>query len=225
MVVYAPSVSGRAIRPVPHTRESYLRDMAVVYSVRRGVPVEFGLGDGGAEVSVVWVLVAWWAGVEAPSRPGPKLTRVGGSRCQAPTQSARRTAFLLQPHKELHSSLSRACWFSAMSDIPIRPPAPAPPLPSGWTEHKAPTGTCLLAAQPRQMQSLTSTRAHVLLQQGNKKVDILSANRRDSTSTNTTLPQSATSQATFIRCVAQPAHATPADFIRSSALLARAHLC
>jgi len=27
-----------------------------------------------------------------------------------------------------------------MSDIPIRPPAPAPPLPAGWTEHMAPTG-------------------------------------------------------------------------------------
>ncbi|KAF2849582.1 hypothetical protein T440DRAFT_499758 [Plenodomus tracheiphilus IPT5] len=27
-----------------------------------------------------------------------------------------------------------------MSDIPTRPPAPAPPLPPGWTEHKAPTG-------------------------------------------------------------------------------------
>ncbi|KAF2123872.1 hypothetical protein P153DRAFT_351381 [Dothidotthia symphoricarpi CBS 119687] len=27
-----------------------------------------------------------------------------------------------------------------MSDIPTRPPAPAPPLPAGWTEHKAPSG-------------------------------------------------------------------------------------
>ncbi|KAF1850115.1 uncharacterized protein K460DRAFT_381946 [Cucurbitaria berberidis CBS 394.84] len=27
-----------------------------------------------------------------------------------------------------------------MSDLPARPPAPAPPLPSGWTEHKAPSG-------------------------------------------------------------------------------------
>ncbi|KAF3039670.1 hypothetical protein E8E11_006072 [Didymella keratinophila] len=27
-----------------------------------------------------------------------------------------------------------------MSDIPARPPAPAPPLPAGWTEHKAPSG-------------------------------------------------------------------------------------
>jgi hypothetical protein len=27
-----------------------------------------------------------------------------------------------------------------MADIPTRPPAPAPPLPPGWTEHKAPTG-------------------------------------------------------------------------------------
>ncbi|KAL6709819.1 hypothetical protein ACN47E_000604 [Coniothyrium glycines] len=27
-----------------------------------------------------------------------------------------------------------------MSDIPSRPPAPAPPLPAGWTEHKAPSG-------------------------------------------------------------------------------------
>lgn len=28
-----------------------------------------------------------------------------------------------------------------MSDIPTRPPAPAPPLPAGWTEHKAPSGS------------------------------------------------------------------------------------
>lgn len=28
-----------------------------------------------------------------------------------------------------------------MSDIPARPPAPAPPLPAGWTEHKAPSGS------------------------------------------------------------------------------------
>ncbi|KAJ8115378.1 hypothetical protein OPT61_g2959 [Boeremia exigua] len=27
-----------------------------------------------------------------------------------------------------------------MADIPTRPPAPAPPLPAGWTEHKAPSG-------------------------------------------------------------------------------------
>ncbi|KAJ4377718.1 hypothetical protein N0V83_000547 [Neocucurbitaria cava] len=27
-----------------------------------------------------------------------------------------------------------------MSDLPVRPPAPAPPLPAGWTEHKAPSG-------------------------------------------------------------------------------------
>ncbi|CAO2647527.1 Nn.00g084490.m01.CDS01 [Neocucurbitaria sp. VM-36] len=27
-----------------------------------------------------------------------------------------------------------------MSDLPARPPAPAPPLPVGWTEHKAPSG-------------------------------------------------------------------------------------
>ncbi|KAI4698613.1 hypothetical protein J4E81_005836 [Alternaria sp. BMP 2799] len=27
-----------------------------------------------------------------------------------------------------------------MSDIPVRPPAPAAPLPPGWTEHKAPSG-------------------------------------------------------------------------------------
>ncbi|KAJ4330048.1 hypothetical protein N0V87_010342 [Didymella glomerata] len=27
-----------------------------------------------------------------------------------------------------------------MSDLPTRPPAPAPPLPAGWTEHKAPSG-------------------------------------------------------------------------------------
>ncbi|CAI6331970.1 unnamed protein product [Periconia digitata] len=27
-----------------------------------------------------------------------------------------------------------------MSDIPVRPPAPPPPLPAGWTEHKAPSG-------------------------------------------------------------------------------------
>jgi hypothetical protein len=31
--------------------------------------------------------------------------------------------------------------FSIMSDIPVRPPAPAPPLPPGWTEHKAPSGS------------------------------------------------------------------------------------
>ena len=28
-----------------------------------------------------------------------------------------------------------------MSDIPVRPPAPAPALPAGWTEHKAPSGS------------------------------------------------------------------------------------
>ncbi|KAF3042734.1 hypothetical protein E8E12_009495 [Didymella heteroderae] len=27
-----------------------------------------------------------------------------------------------------------------MSDLPVRPPAPAPALPAGWTEHKAPSG-------------------------------------------------------------------------------------
>ncbi|KAJ4299046.1 hypothetical protein N0V90_004290 [Kalmusia sp. IMI 367209] len=27
-----------------------------------------------------------------------------------------------------------------MSDVPARPSAPAPPLPAGWTEHKAPSG-------------------------------------------------------------------------------------
>ncbi|EUC48547.1 hypothetical protein COCMIDRAFT_2612 [Bipolaris oryzae ATCC 44560] len=27
-----------------------------------------------------------------------------------------------------------------MSEIPVRPPAPPPPLPPGWTEHKAPSG-------------------------------------------------------------------------------------
>ncbi|KAF1912186.1 hypothetical protein BDU57DRAFT_483929 [Ampelomyces quisqualis] len=27
-----------------------------------------------------------------------------------------------------------------MADVPARPPAPAPPLPAGWTEHKAPAG-------------------------------------------------------------------------------------
>ncbi|KAF2825423.1 hypothetical protein CC86DRAFT_467872 [Ophiobolus disseminans] len=27
-----------------------------------------------------------------------------------------------------------------MSEIPVRPPAPAPQLPAGWTEHKAPSG-------------------------------------------------------------------------------------
>ncbi|KAL5117345.1 hypothetical protein ACEQ8H_004790 [Pleosporales sp. CAS-2024a] len=27
-----------------------------------------------------------------------------------------------------------------MSDLPARPPAPAPPLPPGWTQHKAPSG-------------------------------------------------------------------------------------
>ncbi|KAF1359175.1 hypothetical protein EJ07DRAFT_178785 [Lizonia empirigonia] len=27
-----------------------------------------------------------------------------------------------------------------MADLPVRPPAPAPPLPAGWTEHKAPSG-------------------------------------------------------------------------------------
>ncbi|KAJ4344971.1 hypothetical protein N0V95_006049 [Ascochyta clinopodiicola] len=27
-----------------------------------------------------------------------------------------------------------------MADLPTRPPAPAPPLPAGWTEHKAPSG-------------------------------------------------------------------------------------
>ncbi|KAF1925918.1 uncharacterized protein M421DRAFT_68595 [Didymella exigua CBS 183.55] len=27
-----------------------------------------------------------------------------------------------------------------MADLPARPPAPAPPLPAGWTEHKAPSG-------------------------------------------------------------------------------------
>ncbi|KAF1935745.1 hypothetical protein EJ02DRAFT_439033 [Clathrospora elynae] len=27
-----------------------------------------------------------------------------------------------------------------MSDIPVRPPAPAPPLPPGWSEHRAPSG-------------------------------------------------------------------------------------
>jgi hypothetical protein len=31
-----------------------------------------------------------------------------------------------------------------MSDIPTRPPAPAPPLLSGWTEHKAPSGSSSL---------------------------------------------------------------------------------
>jgi hypothetical protein len=33
-----------------------------------------------------------------------------------------------------------------MSDLPTRPPALAPPLPAGWTEHKAPSGSLSCAA-------------------------------------------------------------------------------
>lgn len=36
-----------------------------------------------------------------------------------------------------------------MADIPTRPPAPAPPLPPGWTEHKAPSGSYSFAAALR----------------------------------------------------------------------------
>lgn len=33
-----------------------------------------------------------------------------------------------------------------MSDLPTRPPALAPPLAAGWTEHKAPSGSYSFAA-------------------------------------------------------------------------------
>jgi hypothetical protein len=44
-----------------------------------------------------------------------------------------------------------------MADLPARPPALAPPLPTGWTEHKAPAGTILHCLILRLLTSLGHT--------------------------------------------------------------------
>lgn len=68
---------------------------------------------------------------------------------------------------------------SRMSDVPVRPLPPPPPLPAGWTEHKAPSGMPFVALpQPYVIALLTVYRSYLLLPQRNEEV-YLHASRRD----------------------------------------------
>jgi hypothetical protein len=57
--------------------------------------------------------------------------------------------------------VSIAALLLAMSDIPVRPPAPAAPLIPGWTEHKAPSGSysshCVICIANRVQATPTTT--------------------------------------------------------------------
>jgi hypothetical protein len=110
-----------------------------------------GEGDGGGEVGA-------WAGVDGSSRHKLLRRRVGDSSCLAPTTFwiAPNTNFPTSKPFHEHQLQFLVDRDIVMSDIPVRPPAPAAPLPPGWTEHKAPSGSytqlCL-----RHMLPLTNT--------------------------------------------------------------------
>jgi hypothetical protein len=74
--------------------------------------------------------------------PGTSFIRVGG-RDAKPDDLTTGRAATTSSHKSkprLHSYLA-IIELGTMAHLPVRPPAGLPPLPPGWTEHKAPTGS------------------------------------------------------------------------------------
>lgn len=126
----------------PLTRESYLRDMMAVYT--RETRESYICGQSPNRKCMAG---KWESELVLMRAPGTSSLRVG-------VWAMLGTDKILEPPVATPTWLSRStlnyiCIIPGfpglctedMSDLPTRPPAPAPPLPPGWTEHKAPTGS------------------------------------------------------------------------------------